>query len=111
MPAPTAQGPGQRRAESESRERGLAEQGGTIDDLYVYRLEPESFLLVINASRIEADVAWLRHLFGPVDLDLVLDDNVNPDGLPDANRTFTIRGVIGDNPDNGINTFHARPIN
>lgn len=36
------------------------ERGGVVDDLYVYRLAPEQFLLIINASRIEADVAWLQ---------------------------------------------------
>ena len=36
------------------------EQGGVIDDLYAYRLGNEDFLLVINASRIEPDMAWLR---------------------------------------------------
>ena len=36
------------------------ERGGVIDDLYAYRLGPEDYLLVINASRIEADVAWMQ---------------------------------------------------
>ena len=36
------------------------EAGGVVDDLYAYRLGPEEFLLVINASRIDADVAWLE---------------------------------------------------
>lgn len=36
------------------------EDGGTVDDLYVYRLAPLEFLLIINASRIEVDVAWLQ---------------------------------------------------
>jgi len=35
------------------------ERGGAIDDLYAYRLDAEEFLLVVNASRIEADFAWL----------------------------------------------------
>jgi aminomethyltransferase len=35
------------------------ERGGVIDDLYAYRLAAREFLLIINASRIEADVAWL----------------------------------------------------
>jgi aminomethyltransferase len=35
------------------------ERGGVIDDLYAYRLSGEVYLLIINASRIEADVAWL----------------------------------------------------
>ncbi|MCW5554233.1 MAG: glycine cleavage system aminomethyltransferase GcvT [Verrucomicrobiae bacterium] len=36
------------------------EPGGVIDDLYVYCLSEEVYLLIINASRIEADVAWLQ---------------------------------------------------
>ena len=36
------------------------ERGGVIDDLYAYRLEPASYLLIINASRIQDDVAWLE---------------------------------------------------
>src|SRR5208283_95640 len=36
------------------------ERGGVIDDLYAYRLSEEVFFLVINASRIEPDVAWLQ---------------------------------------------------
>ncbi len=35
------------------------ERGGVIDDLYVYRLSDEVYLLIINASRVEPDVAWL----------------------------------------------------
>jgi aminomethyltransferase len=35
------------------------EHGGVIDDLYAYRLSVQEYLLIINASRIEADVSWL----------------------------------------------------
>lgn len=43
------------------------EAGGVVDDLYAYRLEPDGYLLIINASRIAADVAWLerRHAAFP----------------------------------------------
>jgi aminomethyltransferase len=39
------------------------ERGGTVDDLYAYRLGATAYLLIINASRIAADTAWLdaRH--------------------------------------------------
>jgi aminomethyltransferase len=38
------------------------ERGGVIDDLYAYRLGSEDFLLIVNASRIQADATWLeRH--------------------------------------------------
>jgi aminomethyltransferase len=36
------------------------ERGGVIDDLYAYRLAAQEYLLIINASRIEADVSWLE---------------------------------------------------
>jgi aminomethyltransferase len=43
----------------------LNERGGIIDDLIVYRTEPETFLLVVNASRCDEDFAWLnQHLSG-----------------------------------------------
>jgi aminomethyltransferase len=34
--------------------------GGVIDDLYAYQLGLDDYLLIINASRIEADVDWLQ---------------------------------------------------
>lgn len=38
----------------------LNEGGGVIDDLIVYRSGPEEFLLVVNASMIDEDAAWMR---------------------------------------------------
>jgi glycine cleavage system T protein (aminomethyltransferase) len=38
----------------------LNDEAGIIDDLIVYRIEEEKFLLVVNASRIEDDFAWLQ---------------------------------------------------
>jgi len=34
--------------------------GGVIDDLYAYRLYPDRYLLVVNASRIEVDWMWFK---------------------------------------------------
>ncbi len=36
------------------------ERGGVIDDLYTYRLGPQEYLLIINASRTGEDVSWLE---------------------------------------------------
>src|SRR5215213_1252800 len=36
------------------------EQGGIVDDLIAYELEPERFLLIVNASNREPDLAWLE---------------------------------------------------
>jgi aminomethyltransferase len=38
----------------------LNERGGIIDDLIAYRTAPEIFLLVVNASRVDEDFAWLK---------------------------------------------------
>jgi len=35
------------------------ERGGVIDDLYVYRLLMDEYLLIVNASRIDTDLGWL----------------------------------------------------
>jgi len=36
------------------------ERGGVVDDLYAYKLSEGVYLLIINASRIEPDVAWMQ---------------------------------------------------
>lgn len=36
------------------------ETGGVVDDLYVFRTTEQEYLLIVNASRIEADMAWLE---------------------------------------------------
>lgn len=38
----------------------LNESGGVIDDLIIYRVEANSYFLVVNASKIEEDVLWLQ---------------------------------------------------
>ena len=42
----------------------LNDRGGIIDDLIVYRIAPERFLLVVNASRTDEDFAWLKKHLG-----------------------------------------------
>ena len=36
------------------------EDGGILDDLFTYRLEPDRFLTVTNAANHERDLAWFR---------------------------------------------------
>lgn len=38
----------------------LNPDGGVVDDLLVYKRDDDDFFLVINASNIEKDVAWIR---------------------------------------------------
>lgn len=48
----------------------LNEQGGILDDLVVYRLAEERYMLVVNAACIDSDLAWISsHL--PASLTLV----------------------------------------
>lgn len=37
------------------------DRGGTVDDLYAYRIGEQEYLLIINASRIEADVPHIQN--------------------------------------------------
>ncbi|QCR32839.1 glycine cleavage system aminomethyltransferase GcvT [Lysinibacillus sp. SGAir0095] len=43
------------------------ETGGVVDDLLVYRLEDEKYLLCVNAANIEKDFEWMnKHVQGDV---------------------------------------------
>lgn len=42
----------------------LNEKAGIIDDLIAYWIAPHTYRLIINASRIEADCAWLQKYAG-----------------------------------------------
>ena len=48
----------------------LNDRGGVIDDLIVYRIEEQRYLLVVNAAKIDEDFAWMQsHLSGNVQLE------------------------------------------
>ncbi|MGG0667915.1 glycine cleavage system aminomethyltransferase GcvT [Sporosarcina koreensis] len=54
------------------------ENGGTVDDLLIYKRKENDYLLVVNASNIEKDVEWMKqHAVGEV----VIDDRSNEFGL------------------------------
>ncbi|UQZ82235.1 Aminomethyltransferase [Paenibacillus konkukensis] len=45
------------------------EDGGVVDDLLVYRLSADQFMLVVNAANVQKDIDWLEeHLIGDVTL-------------------------------------------
>ncbi len=46
------------------------EDGGTVDDLLVYKMGEQDFFLVINASNIEKDWAWMQQQAKGFDIDL-----------------------------------------
>ena len=49
----------------------LNERGGVIDDLIAYHLREGEFLLLVNASKISEDLAWLRSHASP---EVAIDD-------------------------------------
>jgi aminomethyltransferase len=51
------------------------ERGTVVDDIIVYRISAQRYLIVVNASNREKDVAWCRaHLTGKATLTDVSDD-------------------------------------
>ena len=63
----------------------LNERGGVIDDLIVYRLREEKFLLVVNASRVEEDFAWMQ-------------SRIEGEGIEFANRSADYAGLALQGP-------------
>lgn len=51
------------------------EEGGVVDDVLVYRISPEEYMIVVNASNRHKDVEWMKaHLFGDARLTDISDD-------------------------------------
>lgn len=51
------------------------EQGGVVDDLLIYRINKEEYLIIVNASNRHKDVEWMKtHLFGQVELIDISDE-------------------------------------
>ena len=46
------------------------DDGGTVDDLLVYKMDENSFFLVINAANIDKDWAWMQQQASGFDIDL-----------------------------------------
>src|SRR5262249_46308308 len=64
------------------------DRGGVIDDLYTYRVGGTEYLLIINASRIEADVAWLETQLSQ----FPSRDKVNLKNVSDTNAAVAVQG-------------------
>src|SRR5574344_565526 len=48
----------------------LYPDGGTVDDLLVYKMAPNDFFIVINASNIDKDVKWMQENSAGFDIEL-----------------------------------------
>ena len=63
-------------------------QGGVVDDLYVYRIAQEVFLLIVNASRVDDDFSLLQKLV----VDLEKDRTVNVVNESDDLAAIAVQG-------------------
>lgn len=61
--------------------------GGTVDDLLVYKYEDDHYLLVINAGNIDKDFAWLQENLTP---DVTIE-NISP-----QTAQLAIQGPLGE---------------
>jgi len=71
------------------------ERGGVIDDLYVYRVGEDVFLLIINASHIEKDVQWMQSHRGSHEVTLEnVSDKTSAVALQGPNAVAILDNVI-----------------
>jgi aminomethyltransferase len=91
----------------------LSDDGGILDDLIVYRIAAEKYMVVVNAANREKDVLWMKeHRFGDCAVSDVSDDvaqlalqgpgakaliaSLTPaDQIPQKYYWFTERAVVG----------------
>lgn len=61
----------------------LNENAGTVDDLLVFRIDDQNFLLVVNASRAERDLKWMKKW---------LSGNATLDYEPESRAALALQG-------------------
>lgn len=89
------------------------DDGGVVDDLIVYKIDNEKYMVVVNAANRHKDVKWMKeHLFGDVKLEDISDDvaqialqgplaheilsKIADEGhIPHKYYTFVEKGMVG----------------
>ena len=51
-------------------------QGGLIDDLIIYKIEDQKYLIIANASRVDEDINWFVRNIGDLDVEII-DESYN----------------------------------
>jgi len=73
------------------------EAGGVIDDLFVYMLGDDNFYLVVNASTLDKDFAWmLKHRAPGVEIVNISDDVAKIDLQGPRSKEIAVRLFGGD---------------
>ncbi len=74
----------------------LRPDGGTVDDLLVYRRDTDSFLLVINASNIDKDYRWILDNAKSYDVEIVnLSEQLGELAVQGPESEEVLRRVLG----------------
>lgn len=82
--------------------------GGVVDDLLVYKRSDLDYMLVINASNIDKDMAWLKqHLSGDVQLTNISEETAML--ALQGPRAVDILAKLTNAPIQTIKTFHFLP--
>jgi len=82
--------------------------GGAVDDLLAYRLAEDRYLLVINASNIEKDLAHIRAQHDAFDGDITVEDQSAETALLalQGPKAFEIAQSVTDVPLSDIKFYH-----
>ena len=72
------------------------ENGGTVDDLLVYKMGENDFFLVINAANIDKDWAWMQQQAEGFDIDLQnRSDYYGQIAIQGPEAEYTVETVLG----------------
>ena len=77
-------------------------QGGIIDDLLIYKYNDDKYLIVINASRVDADIPWIKENAKEERFNVKITDLTNDYALlalqgPNASALLNKVGIPVDN--------------
>ncbi|MBV8773976.1 MAG: glycine cleavage system aminomethyltransferase GcvT [Deltaproteobacteria bacterium] len=84
-----------------------ADDGGTLDDLILYRFEPDRFMLCVNAANIGSDWEWLRGRSHPGAQLLDMSDDIGLIAIQGP-RAALILSRVAQIEVSQIRRFHAR---
>lgn len=78
------------------------ENGGTIDDLLIYRKKHDAYLLVVNAANIEKDYQWLLS---------AISGDVIVENVSDAYALLALQGPLAEEVLQKLTDVHLQQLN
>ncbi len=82
------------------------EKGGIVDDLLIYKLKENNYLLIVNASRLEADYEWLIKNKSNYDVRIDNKSDIYSMVALQGPKASDILSEIGIKKENQPKTFH-----